>query len=133
MDRCRHQFRRLIGRKTEHDTLIAGTFVLVALRIDTLRDMRGLFVQQVGNLTGRMVEFVLLVPDILDTGPRNVLDAAHVFGQFRLVRQTNLTADHNAVGGGKGFRSDAGLWLFGQKRIKNGVRNPVTDLVWMAF
>ena len=79
MDRGRHQFGCFGRGETEHDTLIASAFVLVACRIHTLRNMRGLFVQQVGDFTCRVVKLVLLIADVFDAGAGNIFDLAHVF------------------------------------------------------
>ena len=42
----RHEFRGLAAGVAEHDALVAGAFVLVAGRVDALRDIGGLGVQQ---------------------------------------------------------------------------------------
>ena len=79
VDGRRHQFRCFLGGKAEHDALIAGTFVLVAARIYPLRDVRRLFMQQVGDFAGGVMELVLLVADVLDAGARDLVDPPHVF------------------------------------------------------
>ena len=95
--------------------------------------MGGLLVQQVRHLDSRVVELVLLIADIADAGARDLVDAAHILGKFRLIRQADLAADDDAVGGGEGFASDARLGLFGQKRIQNSVGNAVADLIGVAL
>ncbi len=49
------------------------------------------------------------------------------------VGQADLAADHDAVGGGEGLAGDAGLGLFGQEGVEDGVRDPVADLVGVAL
>ena len=46
LDRRRHEFRGLAAGVAEHDALIARAFILVAGRVDALRDVGGLGVQQ---------------------------------------------------------------------------------------
>ena len=70
VDRRRHQLRRLAAGIAEHDALVAGALVLVAGRVDALRDVGRLRVQQHLDLGGLPVEAVLLVADVLDRGAR---------------------------------------------------------------
>ncbi len=95
--------------------------------------MGRLLVQKIGNLAGRVMEFVLLVADVLDAGARDVLDAAHIFGQLALIGQADLAADDHAVGGGKGLASHPRFGLLAQKRVENGVGNTVAHLIGMPL
>jgi len=95
--------------------------------------MRRLPVQQIGDLAGGVVEFILLVADVLDAGAGDAVDLAKVFIQLVLVRQANLAADDHAIGGSKGLRCDTRFGFFGQKGIKYGVGNPVADLIRVAL
>ena len=133
LDRRRHQLCRLGRGIAEHDPLIARTFVLAGAGVHALRDMRRLLVQQVGDLASGMVELVLLVADVLDAGARDILDLVHVVGQSPLIGQADLAADHDAVGGGECFAGDTGLGFLAQEGVKDGVRNPVADLVGVAL
>ena len=121
VNRCRHELWRLIRGKPEHNPLVARAFVLVRSRVDALRDMRRLLMQQVCNLTGSVVELVLLIPDVFDAGARDILDAAHVIVQFFSVGKPNLTTDHHAVRRGKGFCGDPRLGFFRQKGIQHRI------------
>jgi hypothetical protein len=66
VDRRRHQVRRLVAGIAEHDALVARAFVLVAGRVNALRDVGGLAVQQDFDVGVLPVEAVLLVADVLD-------------------------------------------------------------------
>ncbi len=80
-DRRRHQIRRLVAGVTEHDALVAGAFFLIGARlqrVDALRDVGRLRMQQDLDLGGLPVEAVLLVADVLDGVARDLLD--HVVG-----------------------------------------------------
>jgi dihydroxyacetone kinase len=50
IERRRHQVGRFVGGIAEHDALVARAFVLVAARIDALRDVRRLAVQVVDRI-----------------------------------------------------------------------------------
>ena len=138
-DRRRQQIRGLVAGIAEHDALIAGTFFLVGARlqrIDALRDVGGLRVQQ--DLDGAVlpVEAFLLVADVLDRVAHHAFDLlmGDRFGS------AGFAGDHHLVGGGKGLagcadrpRIDAGLGPLTEEQIDDLVRNPVADLVRMAF
>ena len=64
--RRRHQIGGLVAGEAEHDALVAGTFVLVAGRVDALRDVRRLAVEIIVEIGGLPVEAFLLVADPLD-------------------------------------------------------------------
>ena len=123
LDRRGHQCVGLTAGISEHDALIAR-----AIGIDTLRDMRGLFVQQVGDFHRLPVETVLLVSDAFHSFARDLLDPAH-----DMFRAAHLTADDNAVRGGKGLTCNAREWLLRQKCIDDRIRDLIADLVGMAL
>src|SRR6056300_955096 len=129
----RHQRIGFIGGIAEHDALVACAFVFGGGGVDALGDMGRLFVQQIGDFHGFVVEFILFIANIADAGARDFVDPAHVFCQFGLVRQAHFAADDHAVGGGKCFAGHAGLGFLGDKGIKNCVRNTVADLVWVPL
>ena len=85
--------------------------------------------QQVGDLAGFPVEFVLLVSDVTNTIARNILDTRHIVVQLFLIRQADLATDDHAVGGGKSLAGDPCFGFFGQQRIQNGVGNAVAHLI----
>ena len=85
LDRGGHQSLGFVGCITEHDPLVARTFVFVVGCIHALRDMCGLFVQKVRDLDGVPMEFVLLVTNVFDAVSGDLVDAAHVVGQLVLV------------------------------------------------
>lgn len=56
---------------------------------------------------------------IFDAITRDLVGPAHVFGQLGLVTNARLTADHHAVGGGKGLACHRGLGFFSEEDIQN--------------
>ena len=119
---------RLLGadRMTEMMLTVVG-------RVHALRDMRRLFVQQVGDFAGVPVELVLLITDIPDAGARDLVDAAHVFRQFVLIGQAHLAADHNTVGRGKGFARHARKRILIKERIQHRIGNLVGNFIGMSL
>ena len=65
--------------------MISGAFFLVATRIDTLSNMCGLTMQQIGDFHRLMVKFVLFVADVFDTGSRNIFYLFKIVLEARLV------------------------------------------------
>ncbi len=134
-DRRRHQVRRFVGGVSEHDALIARAFFLVGARlqrVDALRDVGGLRMQQDFDVAGLPVEAFLLVADVLDGLAHHTFDLL-VGDRFGTA---GLTRDHHLVGGGQRFASrangpgiDAGLRAFAEKQIDDLVGNPVANLV----
>ncbi|MPL97127.1 hypothetical protein SDC9_43315 [bioreactor metagenome] len=127
-DRRRHQLGGLVGRVTEHDALIARPVL-----VDALADMGRLRVQVIGEVQRRPVELVLLVADVLDAVAHDAVDAAHELGELRLVRQPDLAADDDLVGGGKRLAGDAGVRFLGDQRVEHRIRDAVADLVGVSF
>ena len=138
-DRRRHQVRRLVGGIAEHDALVARALFLVGAglqRIDALRDIGRLRMQQDFDVAGLPVEAVLLVADVLDRGAHHALDL--LVGDR--LRAAGFAGDHHLVGGGERLaggtdrpRIDAGFRAFAEKQIDDLVGNPVADLVRMTF
>ena len=138
-DRRRHQVRSLVGGVTEHDALVACAFFLVGAglqRIDALRDVGGLRMQQDFDVAGLPVKAFLLVADVLDRLAHHAFDllVGDGFGT------AGLTRDHHLVGGGERFAGgadrpgiDPRLRAFAEKQIDDLVGNPVADLVRMTF
>ena len=133
LDRRRHKRFGFVCGVAEHDALIACAFIFVRGRINALGDMRRLFVKKVGDLDRIPVEFVLFVTNVFDRATDEVRHGVHVFSKFGLIRQANFATDYDTICGRKGFAGNAGLGLFSQKCIKNGVRDTVANLIRMAF
>ena len=123
VDRRRHQLRRLAAGIAEHDALVAGAFVLIAGRVDALRDVGGLGVQQDLDLGVLPVKAILLVADVLDRGTGDGLDplgidrrAADLAGNDDAVRGRERLAGHaNGVG------VDAFLGAFAEEQVDHFV------------
>ncbi|OIQ74220.1 hypothetical protein GALL_441340 [mine drainage metagenome] len=128
MDRRWHQFRRFRAGIAEHDALIAS-----AVTVHALRDMGRLLVQIVMHLQRFPMKLLLLVADVFDAIAHDTVHAVHEGVEFLGVAEAHLTADHNAAGGGKGLTRDARIRLFGQKGIKDSVRDTVTDFVGVTL
>jgi hypothetical protein len=134
-DRRRHQVRRLVGGVTEHDALIAGALFLVGAglqRVDALRDVGGLRMQQDLDVAGFPVEAFLLVADVLDRRADHAFDLVVGDG----FGTAGLAGDHHLVGGGERFARrangpgiDARFRAFTKKQIDDFVGDPVADLV----
>ena len=128
-DRRRHQHVGLGAGITEHDALVARAFILVAGRVDALRDVGGLGVEQHLDVGMLPVEALLLVADLADGLARRRLDlflgdrggAAHFAGQ------------HDLVGRRQRFAGDARIRIGRQIEIEHRVRNAIAHLVGMAF
>jgi hypothetical protein len=76
IDRRGHQFRRFVAGIPKHDALIASTFFLVGrlLGIHTLRNIRGLLMQQHINIGVGPVEAILLIANVFDGVAGDSLD-----------------------------------------------------------
>ena len=85
--------------------------------------------QQVGDLTCRVVELILLIADVFDAGAGDVFDTGQIFVKLGLVGQTDLTANHDAVGGGKGLGGDPRFGFLADESVEDRIGNPVADLI----
>ena len=102
---------------------------LLSAAVDTLRDVRGLLVQEVQHVAGVPVELLLLVADVLDAVASDLADPAHVVLQLFLIAQADFAPYHDKPGRGEGFAGNARLRFFREKRIENSIGNAVADLV----
>src|SRR5467141_5221382 len=73
-NRGRHELRRLLAGVAEHDALVAGALVLVAMGIDALGDIPGLLMDQNVHFGALPVKSILLVADGADGAARDLLD-----------------------------------------------------------
>ena len=92
--------------------------------------------QQDFNLGRLPVKAALLIADGLDGAPRRLFN----LGMGHRRGPAGFAADHNPVGGGKGFaghahlrRVHALLQGLAEKQIDDFIGNAVTNLVRMAF
>jgi hypothetical protein len=157
IDRRRHQLCGFLAGVTEHDALVASTFValLVGSVVNALGDIGRLRMQQHIDLGGLPVEASLLVTDFTDGLAGGSLELRRIDNRMssgilqdvavlvllqQRVRHPHFTSDDHAVGGRQRFASDsdtprvnAGFGGFAIHKINNFIGNPVTDFVWMAF
>ena len=142
LDGRRHQLRGLVAGIAEHDSLVARALVLVGAGIDPASDVGGLGVQMNLHIGTVPVEAVLLVADVTNGLPDDLVDALLVddglaahqrVGTFVITSQADLAGEHDAVGRDQGLARNAGMRIGREKSIDNGVGDAVADLVGMAF
>ncbi len=136
IDRRRHQGRRFAGGITEHDALVACTFLAVAAGIDALRDVGGLGMQQ--DLDDRFlpVEAVLFVANVTDRGAGNLGDVLirDRAGPARFARDDDMVRRRQRFAGGANVpRIDPRLRPLPIEEVDDLIRDTVTDFVGMAF
>jgi len=102
IDRCRHQLFGLAHGVAEHDALVAGALILVALRIDADGDVGRLLMDVAFDLGMLPMETGLLVADLAD-GPASGVDQ-HVMGHRG--RAANLAGEHDPIGRRQGLHRD---------------------------
>jgi len=136
INRRRHEHVGFPAGVTEHQALVAGALVLVALGIDALRDVGGLGVKINGDFHRLPVEAVLPVADVLDRRPGDFRHPVFIHPARRRdqrLRPPDFAGEHDAVGGAKRLAGDAGVVVKGEKSVNDGIRNAVADFVRMSF
>ena len=93
MDRSRHQSRCFVAGETEHDALVAGTFILISGSIDALGDVNRLSVQKNRNIGVAPVKTILFVSDVAH---RRAGDVFHLLG-IESIRTTHLARKDDTV------------------------------------
>ena len=130
INRHRHQLRRFIAGKTEHQALVAGALVEVeALAfVHALRDVGRLFVVTHHDAAALVVkaDFGVVVADLFDDLARNlgVIDAG---------AGGDLTGEHDKTGMRQRFSGDTAVFVLREDGVKHRVGNLVGDFVGMAF
>ena len=138
-DRRRHQVGRLVGGVAEHDALVASALFLDLARlqrIDALRDVGRLRMQQDLDIGGLPVETFLLVADVLDRGAHDALDllVGDRCGAAGLSRDHHLVSGRQRLAGGAdGPGIDASLRPFAIEQVDDLIGDPVADLVGMPL
>ena len=138
-DGIRHQFGSLVGRITEHHTLISGTDGIQLLighmaltcfqrLVNAHGDICGLLVQRYHNRTGIAVEsfFGRIVAD-LGYGLTN--DS----GNINICLGGDLTHDQYETGIGAGLTCYTAEGILLHQRIQYRIRYGITDFVGMSF
>ena len=139
VDRRRHELGRLAAGVAEHDALVARALFLVGAglqRVDALRDVGRLRMQQHLDVGLLPVEARLLVADVADRHARDVRDPVLGHG----LRPARLAGDDDAVGGGERLAGgadrpgiDAGLGAFAIEQVHDLVGDAVAHLVGVAL
>ncbi len=156
VDRGGQQLGGLAARIAEHDALVAGADVLVALLVDALRDIGRLAVQQHVDLgtsssgsrpaRSRWRLMALRAVDLnlagltIGRAGRVVQDVAVLVLLEQRFGDADFAGDDDAVGGGQRLAGDAdlagvhaGLLGFAEDQVDDLVGNPVADLVRMTL
>ena len=121
----------------------AGALVLVARRIDALRDVRRLAVQVIVEIGGLPVESFLLVADAANDLAGDAFDlvagagrpAVRVLEPAFIIdrRAADLAADDDPLGGHQRFAGNPRFRVLADEIIDQCVADLVGDLVGMAF
>ena len=129
-DRHRHELRRLVARKSVHETLIARALLEIeALAlVHPLRDVCGLPVVGDQHRARAIVETGrgIVVADTLDHVARD-------FGVIEGGACGDLPRHHDEAGGAERFGRDAPVLVLGEHGVQYGVGDLVGDLVGVAF
>ena len=137
VDRVGHIFRSLVGRITEHHTLIAGTGVQIVFEasffclqcfVDTHCDVCGLLVKCDHDSTGVAVKagLCIVVADLIDG---LTYDGRNV----QLCLGGNLTGHKDESRTGCGFARNTAHRILCHAGIQNRVGYSITDFIRMAF
>ena len=118
-DGGRQQLRRLVRREAEHDALVPGALLRVALalrfpRVHALGDVRRLFREQVREKDGIRMEHVVVLPVAVPDLPDGL--AGDLFRiDYRLGRQLSGDDDHVALH--QSFARDAASFVLSQAGV----------------
>ena len=129
IERGGHQRVGLAAGVAEHDALVAGTLVLVALGVHALGDIRRLGVQVAFEFGIAPVKAGLLVADVA----HRVADGLFQHVRGDRLRPANLAGQDDAIGGHQRLGGHPRHRVGGQERVQHGIGNPVRHLVGMAF
>ena len=69
--------------------------------------------QKIGDFNGFPMKLVLLIADVFDATPSDLLNFPHMVRQFFFVTQANFAANNNAVCRGECFGGHPRLRFFG--------------------
>ena len=141
-DRCRHQFFRVIARKSKHETLIArallGAFLaLRLLRIHALRDVVRLVGDDGINKNLLRVKYVVIV-DVTNVAHRlahDLVDRDDVFQMrpLRQIRNGDLAADDHYVAFRVRLAGDPASAVASEAGIEHGIGNGIANFVGVTF
>ena len=137
-DGQRHEHRRLIACEPEHQALVAGALLVVAIllavrallegAVHALCDVGALLVERHGHAARVRVEAVLRV-HVADVGD----GVAHHGGDVHLGGRGHLTRDHHLAGRDEGLARDPRRRVLRQHRVEDAIRDLVGDLVRVAL
>ena len=132
----RHQLGRFAAGVAEHDPLIACALVLVARRVHALGDVGRLRMQQHLDRSLAPMKSFLFVTNVVDCAARRLLDhsACDSFGTACFAGDDDAVCRRHGLAGNPQI-----LWheskrrTFAEEEIDDLIRNPVADLVGVAF
>ena len=140
-DRGGHELGRFVASVAEHEALIAGAllgggFAFGFAIIHTLRNVRALAGEKIGNENAVRVEDIVVV-HIADSTDRRADDVADVENGIERrafdFRDRDFAADNDGVAFNEGLARDAAGFVDGQAGIEDRIGDGVANLVWMAF
>ena len=129
-DGCRHEFRRLVARVPEHQSLIASALFCGVLTfnfagVHALRDIRRLFSDDVGdeNFVGVKYVVVVHVTDAADRVAHELFDRQDTRQRliFRQAWNSDLATYDDDVAFGECFASHATTPVLLDARVEHGV------------
>ena len=123
LDGHRHQFRRFVTSKTEHQSLIAG-----AASIDAHGDVRRLTLYRAHNRTGSGI--IAKLGSVVADAANGL---ANQFVVINVSRGCNFSGHHRKSGRHQRFACDASLRILSHYFVKHCIGNLVGDFVRVAF
>ena len=129
IDRFWHIFRKSVARSiSKHHSLISRTLFMIFSSINTLCNVRRLFVEirfnnnivRIESLTGTSIS------DFSNNFPNNVFNIDISFGR-------DFARNNNSVGCAHCFACDPTFFVLSETRIKNCIRNLIAHFVGMSF
>ena len=138
-DRIRHKFRSLVGCIAKHHTLIACADCLQLAVIHEMLFCFQCLVYAHGNIGGLLIngsdngtvisiesEFSSVISDLANGIANDFLDIYVCFGG-------DFAHYQYKTGGSAGLAGNTAHRILFHQCVQDGIRNLVTDFVWMAF
>jgi hypothetical protein len=125
----REQFWGLIGSISKHDTLVTSTELLKRfLIVETLSDIGGLLLNGNENVAGLVVKTLggVIITNVLDGVSDDLL-------VIKVCLCGDFAEHHDHAGLCCRLASNLGERVNSQAGIENGIRDLISDLVWVTF
>src|SRR4051812_35266560 len=122
-DRHRHELGRFAAGISNHGSLVSGS-----TGVDSLRNVRGL------AANGLKAGAAFIVKTVVGMGIADVLDdLANEISDFDIAFGRDFAADNAEAYGNERFTGHAAHRVLLKDLVQNGIRNLITDFVWMTF